>query len=75
MASGPSAAVISSAVSTSAEMLSFVEQAGLAKVHVVGIDEAQFFDDGLIDAVERLANEGVRVICAARSRRSRPFPK
>lgn len=31
---------------------------------VVGIDEAQFFDDGLPDVAERLAASGVRVIIA-----------
>src|SRR5260221_728632 len=31
---------------------------------VVGIDEAQFFDDGLVDLVGRLAARGVRVIIA-----------
>ncbi len=33
-------------------------------VDVVGIDEAQFFDKGLIDVVVKLANLGVRVIIA-----------
>lgn len=33
-------------------------------VDVVGIDEAQFFDDGLTDACNRLASHGVRVIVA-----------
>ena len=32
--------------------------------YAVAIDEAQFFDKGLIDIVERLANSGVRVILA-----------
>ncbi|MDR2682518.1 MAG: thymidine kinase [Dysgonamonadaceae bacterium] len=31
---------------------------------VVGIDEAQFFDDGLVDVCNQLANQGVRVIVA-----------
>ncbi|MDR0865610.1 MAG: thymidine kinase [Candidatus Symbiothrix sp.] len=31
---------------------------------VVGIDEAQFFDDGLPDVCNQLANQGVRVIVA-----------
>ena len=31
---------------------------------VVGIDEAQFFDDGIVDVVNELANRGVRVIIA-----------
>lgn len=31
---------------------------------VVGVDEAQFFDEGLIDVVNKLANNGKRVILA-----------
>jgi thymidine kinase len=31
---------------------------------VVGIDEAQFFDKGLLDVVERLAKRGIRVVVA-----------
>lgn len=34
------------------------------EVDVVGIDEAQFFDDGLIAVCNQLANGGVRVIVA-----------
>lgn len=33
-------------------------------VEVVGIDEAQFFDDGLVDVCTKLANQGIRVIVA-----------
>jgi thymidine kinase len=33
-------------------------------VEVVGVDEAQFFDDGLPDVCETLANRGLRVIVA-----------
>ncbi len=33
-------------------------------VEVVGIDEAQFFDDGLPDVCNELADQGIRVICA-----------
>ncbi len=33
-------------------------------VDVIGIDEAQFFDKGLIDVVAQLANMGIRVIIA-----------
>ena len=33
-------------------------------IDVVGIDEAQFFDDGLVDVCNQLANRGVRVIVA-----------
>jgi thymidine kinase len=33
-------------------------------VDVIGIDEAQFFDKGLVDVVVKLANMGIRVIIA-----------
>ena len=33
-------------------------------VEVVGIDEAQFFDDTIVEVVQTLANRGVRVIIA-----------
>lgn len=33
-------------------------------IEVVGIDEAQFFDNGLIDVCNQLANNGIRVIVA-----------
>lgn len=33
-------------------------------VNVVGIDEAQFFDDGLVEVCHQLANQGIRVIVA-----------
>ncbi len=33
-------------------------------VEVVGVDEAQFFDDGLVDLVGELADRGIRVIVA-----------
>jgi len=35
-----------------------------SEVEVVGIDEAQFFDDGLIEVCKQLANKGLRVIVA-----------
>lgn len=35
-----------------------------SEVDVVGIDEAQFFDEGLVDVCKRLANNGIRVIVA-----------
>lgn len=34
------------------------------EVDVVGIDEAQFFDAGLVDVCNQLANSGIRVIVA-----------
>ena len=33
-------------------------------VQVVGVDEAQFFDDSIVEVVQTLANRGVRVIIA-----------
>lgn len=33
-------------------------------VDVVGIDEAQFFDDGIVEVCQKLANNGIRVIVA-----------
>lgn len=33
-------------------------------VDVIGIDEAQFFDDGLVEVCNTLANQGIRVIIA-----------
>ncbi len=35
-----------------------------SNVKVVGIDEAQFFDDGLVDVCQKLADQGIRVIVA-----------
>lgn len=35
-----------------------------SEIDVVGIDEAQFLDDGLVDVCNELANKGVRVIIA-----------
>jgi thymidine kinase len=63
------------AVSGSAEVMSYVEQAGLGVAQVVGIDEAQFFDEGVIAVAERLANAGIRVICAGLDQdfRGQPF--
>ncbi|WP_291073183.1 MULTISPECIES: thymidine kinase [unclassified Empedobacter] len=42
---------------------------------VVGIDEAQFFDDGIVDVANQLANEGKRVIVAGLDMdfKGRPF--
>jgi thymidine kinase len=43
---------------------------------VVAIDEAQFFDRGIVEVCERLANRGVRVIAAGLDQDylGRPFP-
>lgn len=44
-------------------------------VDVVGIDEAQFFDNGIVDVCTELANRGVRVIVAGLDMdfKGRPF--
>jgi thymidine kinase len=44
-------------------------------VQVVGIDEAQFFDDGLIEVCNNLADRGIRVIVAGLDMdyKGRPF--
>ena len=47
-------------VADAAELLARVEANG--PVQVVAVDEAQFFDAALPDALERLADQGVRVI-------------
>ena len=46
-----------------------------SNVDVVGIDEAQFFDKGLIDVCNQLANQGTRVIVAGLDMdfRGKPF--
>lgn len=35
-----------------------------SNIEVVGIDEAQFFDSGLVDVCQQLADQGIRVIIA-----------
>lgn len=47
-------------VSTTSEMLGHIT----ADTQVVGIDEGQFFDTQIIDAVNKLAGDGIRVIIA-----------
>lgn len=47
-------------VDSSAEVLRMVGDAA-----VVGIDEAQFFDEGIVDVALRLADDGRRVLLAA----------
>ena len=49
----------STPISSPAKMLEISED-----VQVVGIDEAQFFDESIIEVVQTLANRGVRVIIA-----------
>ncbi len=47
-------------VTTSADIASRLDR----ELRVVGIDEAQFFDEGVVSLAERLAAQGVRVIAA-----------
>lgn len=47
-------------VKNSAEILEIID----SETSVVGIDEAQFFDNGVIDVAQTLANQGIRVIVA-----------
>lgn len=48
------------AVATSAELLSRVE----IGIQVIGIDEVQFFDDGVVDVCMQLADANIRVVAA-----------
>ena len=43
-------------------------------IDVVGIDEAQFFDDGLVEVCNELANRGVRTSLPASTWTSEAFP-
>ena len=49
----------STEVKHSSEILNNVENC-----HIVAIDEAQFFDNGIVDVCNQLANNGIRVIVA-----------
>src|SRR5262249_59039628 len=46
-----------------------------SRTEVVGVDEAQFFDPGLVAACQRMADEGKRVIVAGLDKdyRGEPF--
>ena len=54
-----SRSISSTPVDSSASLLLFTSE-----IDVVGIDEAQFFDDRLVEVCNQLANNGVRVIVA-----------
>src|SRR5512133_2418214 len=47
-------------VQCSADILRMLE----ADTSVVGIDEAQFYDDGVVEVAQRLANRSIRVLVA-----------
>jgi thymidine kinase len=63
--------VMATPVSSSAEILDNLEK----NVEIVGIDEAQFFDEDIIHVAEELADRGIRVIAAGLDRdfRGEPF--
>jgi len=63
-------AISSTPIDSSASILLFTSE-----IDVVGIDEAQFFDEGLIDVCNQLANNGIRVIVAGLDMdfKGRPF--
>ncbi|MCF7885249.1 MAG: thymidine kinase [Candidatus Marinimicrobia bacterium] len=42
--------------------------------HVIGIDEVQFFDNGIVDVCRNLANQGMRVIIAGLDKDYRGVP-
>lgn len=56
-----STAMVSTPVQNSGEILLYVN---METVEVVGIDEVQFFDEGIVDVCNQLANAGIRVIAA-----------
>ncbi len=60
------------AISKGTDILKYITR----DLEVVCIDEVQFFDDGIIDVVETLANRGIRVICAGLDTdfKGDPFP-
>jgi len=63
-------AILSTPVDSSANIMLLANN-----VDVVGIDEAQFFDDGLVEVCNALANSGIRVIIAGLDMdyRGKPF--
>lgn len=52
--------ILSIPVSKSSEIYSLIEDS----TRVVGIDEAQFFDEEIVEVAQKLANRGLRVIVA-----------
>lgn len=50
--------VVCTPVKTSQDIMALVRD----NTRIVGIDEAQFFDEGIVDVCEKLANRGMRVI-------------
>jgi thymidine kinase len=64
------AKIPSQSASKSKDVLRLVK----ADTQVVGIDEVQFFDEGIVEACERLADEGRRVIVAGLDQDYRGVP-
>jgi thymidine kinase len=64
------ARLLSTVVDKSSDILSRSSEA-----QVIGVDEGQFFDPGIVDVAEQLANEGKRVIIAGLDQdyRGKPF--
>lgn len=64
------ARLLSTVVENSNQILEIAKDA-----QVVGIDEGQFFDGGIVDVAEQLANQGKRVIVAGLDQdyRGKPF--
>ncbi|MCX7728082.1 MAG: thymidine kinase [Bacteroidia bacterium] len=64
--------IVSNPVQNSQSILLMIN---IETVDVVGIDEAQFFDEGLIDVATYLANKGIRVVIAGLDMdyRGKPF--
>ncbi|MCL2168207.1 MAG: thymidine kinase [Lentimicrobiaceae bacterium] len=61
MVSHDASALPSTPVHNAAEILLYVS---METVEVVGIDEIQFFDEGIVEVCNQLANAGIRVIVA-----------
>jgi thymidine kinase len=61
LVSHDSTAIPSTPVHNAAEILLYVS---METVEVVGIDEVQFFDEGIVSVCNQLANTGIRVIVA-----------
>jgi thymidine kinase len=62
--------IASQKVASSEELLEKVDH----RTEVVGIDEAQFFDAGLVEVCQRLADQGKRVIVAGLDKDYRGLP-
>ena len=58
------------AVSSSAELLEKLDH----RTEVVGVDEAQFFDAGIVEVCQRIADQGKRVIVAGLDKDYRGAP-